>query len=50
VSAAAFAVQSCQDLTLLTTDELKSIFSPDETDHVKSHLKTKNITLIPPRR
>jgi len=45
-----FSVSSCQDLTLLSLDELRSIFSPDEADHVRTHLKTKKIEMIPPKK
>jgi hypothetical protein len=44
-----FAVQSCQDLTLLSRDELQTILSPDESDHLRAHLKKKDIHLIAPQ-
>jgi len=44
-----YAVRSCQDLTLLSRDELQTILSPDEAEHLRAHLKKKDIQCIAPQ-
>jgi hypothetical protein len=44
--ALAFAVKSCQDLVLLSKEELKTILTSEEADRLRAELRRKKIELI----